>query len=136
MTELKRLGLAYQKKTVSDLLIAPKNRFFYPYQYGNYLYIFSKRKITKNEFKNWLNKEFPSQHADLDYTFAGFNSEYLKLMNTDDYIIVTCHDYQEQLGITGNSSVISELIERLNKLNLTELELEKYQGRSRKTKTQ
>ena len=122
----KKTWFGLSKKTVTDLLIEPKTGFYYPYGYGNYLYIFTKKEIKQSEFEKWLNKEFPSRFADIDETFAGFNSEFLNLMNEDDYLIATNHDYQEQFGVSGKADIIDKIISKFEKANLNEFELEKY----------
>ncbi|WP_338759294.1 hypothetical protein WAF17_11460 [Bernardetia sp. ABR2-2B] len=117
----------FSKKIVTDLLIEPKNGFYYPYSYGNYLYLFTKHDIDQSEFEKWLNKSFPNRFADIDETFTGFNSEFLHLINEDDYIIVNNHDYQEELGITGKTEIIKQIITKFNDLNLEQYEIEKYE---------
>lgn len=129
----KRTWFGLSKKTVTDLLIEQQNGFYYPYDYGNYLYLFSKQKIDQVDFEKWLNKEFPNRFAEIDETFAGFNSDFLNLMNDNDYIIATNHDYQEQLGLTGKMEIIEQIISKFNNLNLAEYETEKHVRRSKKT---
>ena len=129
----KKTWFGLSKKTVTDLLIEQQNGFYYPYGYGNNLYLFSKQEINQTDFENWLNKEFPSRFADIDETFAGFNSEFLNLMNQDDYVIATNHDYQEQFGLTGKAEIIEQIISKFNDLNLAEYETEKYVRESKKT---
>ena len=87
----------YQKKTVTDLLIMPSKHFYYPYQYGSYLYIFTKKDLNKNNFENWLNMEFPSRYGNIDETFAGFKN----LMSEEGFLIATNHDLQHQFGVMG-----------------------------------
>jgi len=122
----KKTWFGLSKKTVTDLLIEQQNGFYYPYGYGNYLYLFSKQKIKLTDFENWLNKEFPSRFVDINETFAGFNSEFLNLMNEDDFVIATNHDYQEQFGLTGKAKIIEQILSKFNDLNLAEYETEKY----------
>ncbi|WP_240642375.1 metallophosphoesterase family protein [Nonlabens xiamenensis] len=121
----KKTWFGLSKKTVIDLLIEQQNGFYYPYGFGNYLYLFSKQKINQSEFEKWLNKEFPSRFGDIDGTFAGFNSELSNLMNEDDYLIATNHDYQEHFGLTGKAEIIEQIILKFNDLNLAEYETEK-----------
>ena len=129
----KKTWFGFSKKTVTDLLIEPKNGFYYPYGYGNYLYIFTKQEIDQTEFEKWLNKEFPSRFGDIDETFAGFNSEFLNLMNEDDYLIATNHDYQEQFGVCGKTNIIEQIVSKFSELNLNEYETEKYVRKLKKT---
>ncbi len=129
----KKTLFGLSKKTVVDLFIEQQNGFYYPYNYGNYLYLITKRKINQSEFEKWLKKEFPNRFADIDETFAGFNSEFLNLINEDDYVIATNHDYQEQFGLTGKAEIIEQIISKFNDLNLEEYETEKYIRESKKT---
>ncbi|PHR87938.1 MAG: hypothetical protein COA80_18470 [Leeuwenhoekiella sp.] len=128
----KKTWFGLSKKTVTDLLIEQQNGFYYPYGYGNYLYLFTKQEIDISKFETWLNKEFPSRFGDIDETFAGFNSEYLNLINEDDYIIATNHDYQEQFGLTGKKEIIEQIISKLNEMALQEYEIENYERENKK----
>tara|TARA_Y100000815_G_scaffold271531_1_gene298300 strand:- start:824 stop:1414 length:591 start_codon:yes stop_codon:yes gene_type:complete len=123
----KKTWFGFSSKIVHDILIKPSDGFFYPYQFGNYLYLFTKAEISEDQFINWYNHEFPNGYKDLDYTFAGFNSENLNLINEKDYLIISCHDYQEQLGFSANKSIISQIIEKLSTLKLSEFELSDYE---------
>ena len=129
----KKTWFGLSKKTVTDLLIEEQNGFYYPYGYGHYLYLFTKQSIDQSEFENWLNKEFPSRFGDIDETFAGFNSEFLNLMNEDDYVIATNHDYQEEFGLAGKAEIIEQIISKFNELNLAEYEIDKYVVETKKT---
>ena len=111
------------KKTVMDFLIMPNKDFYYPYEFGSYLYIFTKQDRTKADFENWLNKEFPSRFGHIDETFTGFEN----LMNDEDYLIATNHDLQHQFGVVGNKSVIDQIIARFENAKLNEFELEDYE---------
>lgn len=109
------------KDTITDLLILPKNDFFYPYEFGSYLYLFTKKQVNKADFENWLNKEFPSRFGDIDESFDGFEN----LMNEDDYVLVTNYDLQHQFGVIGNENTINLIISKFEKAGLDEFELDK-----------
>ena len=121
----KKTWFGLSKKIVSDLLIFPQKDFFYPYQYGHYFYLFTKSEVNRNEFEGWMNSKFPEKFADFDETYAGLNKAEIKLLNENDYLIITNHDYQSEFGVIGNSQIIAKLIERLKKLNLNSFEEEK-----------
>ena len=110
----------FQKK-VTDLLIEPSEGFYYPHDYGYYLYIFTKHKIEKNEFEDWLNKKYLTK--DINESLTEIKSEYIDLINIDDYLLVTNHDLQQHFGICGNENIIKQIISKFNKLNLTEFEI-------------
>ncbi|EPR70426.1 hypothetical protein ADIWIN_3782 [Winogradskyella psychrotolerans RS-3] len=93
----KKTWFGFYKKTVTDLLIMPNQEFYYPYESGSYLYLFTKQKITKAEIENWLNREFPSRFGHIDERFEGFEN----LLNEEDYLIATNHDLQRQFGVIG-----------------------------------
>jgi len=57
---------------VTDFLIMPNQEFYYPYEIGSYLYLFTTHKRTKTDIENWLNKEFPNRFGHIDETFTGF----------------------------------------------------------------
>lgn len=118
----KKVWFGFSKKMVSDLFISPKKGFFYPYQFGHYFYLFTKKKINKNDFENWLNLYFPKRFADFDKTYAGLKKEQLELMNEDDYFIITSHDSQKEFGLIGKNGLIEKLIEKLRHLNLKSFE--------------
>ncbi|WP_396632136.1 hypothetical protein [Maribacter sp. R86514] len=111
------------KKTVTDFLIMPDKSFYYPYEFGSYLYIFTKKNRTKADFEKWLDKEFASRFGHIDETFAGFEN----LMNDEDYLIATNHDLQHQFGVVGNKNIIDEIIAKFKNENLREFELEDYE---------
>jgi len=111
------------KKKVTDLLIEPNEGFYYPHSHGYYLYIFTKHKINKTEFLDWLNKNYLTK--DIDESFTEINSENTDLINKDDYLLVTNHDLQQHFGIYGNENIINQIISKLNKLNLTGFEIKK-----------
>jgi hypothetical protein len=111
------------KKTVTDFLIMPNKSFYYPYEFGSYLYIFTKQDRTKADFENWLNKEFSSRFGHIDETFTGFEN----LMNDEDYLIATNHDLQHQFGVVGNKNIIGQIITKFKNANLSEFELEDYE---------
>lgn len=114
------------KKTVNDLLIFPKKGFYYPYQFGNYFYLFTRRPLNETKFKKWLNEQFIDQIANFDDTFAGMNTQTIQLMNDDDYLLVTNHDHQEQFGITGTFKVTELLRDKLKRMGQGEFEEEEY----------
>ena len=118
--EKKWFGLS--KKKVIDFLILPNKNFYYPHEFGSYLYIFTKEDRTKTDFENWLNEEFPSRFGDIDETFSRFNN----LMNENDYLIATNHDLQNQFGVIGKKSIVDQIISKFKDANLNGLELEDY----------
>ena len=122
----KKTWFGFSSKIVSDLLIHPQKGFFYPYQYGHYFYLYSKRKINILEFEAWLNSKFPYRFGDFDETHAGINKNEIELINEDDYLIITNHDYQEEFGLVGNYKIIEVLIKQLKGLNLQSFKEEEY----------
>jgi len=119
----KKTWFGLSKKTVTDFLILPNKGFYYPYEFGSYLYIFTKQEKSKTDIENWLNKEFPSRFGDIDETFTGFEN----LMNDEDYLIATNHDLQHQFGVVGNKKIIDQIIVKFKNSNLNEFELENYE---------
>ncbi|EKT3965478.1 hypothetical protein SL053_000231 [Flavobacterium psychrophilum] len=111
------------KKKVTDILIEPTEEFYYPYSYGYYLYIFTKHKINKTEFEDWLNKKYLTKG--IDESFTEIKSEFEDLMKKDDYLLVTNHDLQQHFGICGNENIINQITSKFNKLNLNEFEIRK-----------
>ncbi|MCB5984291.1 hypothetical protein LIT13_11840 [Flavobacterium psychrophilum] len=109
------------KKKVTDILIEPTEEFYYPYSY--YLYIFTKHKINKTEFEDWLNKKYLTKG--IDESFTEIKSEFEDLMKKDDYLLVTNHDLQQHFGICGNENIINQITSKFNKLNLNEFEIRK-----------
>ncbi len=118
------LGLG--KKTVYDLLILPNDKFYYPYQFGNYFYLLTKEKITGEIFMNWLNNEFPNRSSDFNDYIGGETTDSKKIRNESDIIIITLHDYQEESVITANKYTIDRLFDRLKDLELAEFTESKY----------
>lgn len=121
----KKTWFGFSKKITTDLLIMPNQEFYYPYEFGSYLYIFTKRKRTKSDFENWLNNEFPDRFGHIDETFAGFEN----LMDEEDYLIATNHDLQHQFGVIGKKNKIDQIIKKFTSANLSEFELENYENR-------
>jgi len=111
----KKTWFGLSKKSVSDLLIQPKNGFYYPYEYGHYFYLFTKHKVNPAEFEKWVNKMFPSRFADFDEGFIIGTDKKFKLLNKDDYILITHHDFQRQFGITANEIITNKLLQILKK---------------------
>ncbi len=111
------------KKKVTDILIEPTEGFYYPYSYGYYLYIFTKHKINKTEFEDWLNKKYLTKG--INESFTEIKSEFEDLMKKDDYLLVTNHDLQYHFGICGNENIIDQITSKFNKLNLNEFEIRK-----------
>lgn len=118
----KKTWFGLSKNKVSDLLIFPKNGFFYPYQYGHYFYVFTKHKLEGKEFEKWLNDKFPKRFSDFDETYAGFNKDQVELMNRDDFLLITNHDYQKEFGLIGESEVIEKLLMKFRQMNLESYE--------------
>ncbi|WP_452227589.1 MULTISPECIES: hypothetical protein [unclassified Lacinutrix] len=120
----KKTWFGLSKKTVTDLLIMPNQEFYYPYGFGSYLYLFTKRKRTKTDIEDWLNKEFPSRFGHIDERFSGFEN----LMDDEDYLIATNHDLQHQFGIIGKKDKIDLIIAEFKKANLSELVLKNFEN--------
>ena len=123
----KKTWFGLSEKTVTDLLILPNQEFYYPHEFGGYLYLFTKQKSTKADIENWLNKVFPSRFGNIDETFTGFEN----LMDEEDYLIATNHDLQHQFGVIGKKSKIEQIISKFKSAGLNEFELEKYEDRFR-----
>lgn len=111
----KKTWFGLSKKTVTDLLIQPKNKFYYPYQYGHYFYLFTKHKVNPTEFQEWINIMFPSKFADFDDTLFMGTNENFEFLNKDDYFLITHHDYQRDFGISANEIITNELLKILRK---------------------
>ena len=120
----KKTWFGFSKKTVTDLLISPNQEFYYPHEFGNYLYLFSKYRRTKSEIENWLDKEFPSRFGDIDETFIGLT----ELLDEEDYLIATNYDLQNQLGLIGKGDIVDIIIEKFRNENLNEFELGDYEN--------
>ncbi len=102
------------KKSVTDILIHPKSGFYYPYDFGHYFYLFTKHKININDFENWLNLHFSNPFADFDKCWGIGVSKGFKLLNKDDYFLITNHDLQSDIGITASEIVADKLLEKLD----------------------
>ena len=111
----KKTWFGLSKKTVTDLLIQTKNKFYYPYQYGHYFYLFTKHKVNPAEFQEWINIMFPSKFADFDDTLFMGTNENFEFLNKDDYFLITHHDYQRDFGISANEIITNELLKILRK---------------------
>jgi hypothetical protein len=109
----KKIWFGLYRKKVADLLILPNDGFFYPYQFGHYLYLFTQRAVEKAEFEDWINSEFLNRFVDFDDTYAGLNKQDIQLMNENDYLIITNYDYQKEFGVIANNKVIEQLISKL-----------------------
>jgi hypothetical protein len=118
------LGLS--KKVKHELLIYPKEGFFYPYQYGSYFYLFSREGITGGKFIKWMDKQFPKRFADFDDTFAGFNSDKINLLHESDYVLVTNYDYQKEFGVVASKELCGVLTAKLKQAGFENLEIEEY----------
>ena len=111
----KKTWFGLSKKTITDLLIQPKNKFYYPYQYGHYFYLFTKHKVNPTEFQEWINIMFPCKFADFDDTLFMGTNENFEFLNKDDYFLITHHDYQRDFGISANEIITNELLKILRK---------------------
>jgi hypothetical protein len=118
----KKTWFGIGRKTVFDILIHPGNEFYYPYQYGHYFYLFTKAEIQENHFQEWLNENFPKRFADFDELVGYGKTNELKLLNPDDYVLITNHDYQKEFGVAASGKIIDKLTERLNEAFNTEME--------------
>lgn len=117
------LGLNKPKR---DMLIFPNSDFYYPYNFGNYTYLFSKNEYTIQDIEIWINTQFPNRWSDLDNTYAGHNTLSIKLIDKDDYLIITNYDYQSEFGIIGKKSIIESLLVRFREMRLDDYEEENY----------
>jgi hypothetical protein len=122
LTREKKTWFGLGRKSINDILIHPNRKFYYPYQYGHYFYLFTKNEVQDNQFTEWLNENFPKRFADFDELVGYGKSNELKLLNKDDYVLITNHDYQKEFGIAAESKTIDKLIERLNENFKTEIE--------------
>ncbi|OKL41125.1 hypothetical protein [Pontibacter flavimaris] len=122
----RRTWFGLSKKVEQELLIYPKDGFFYPYQYGTYFYLFSREEIKENEFLKWMDKQFPNRWTDFDETFAGLNSDTMKFLHEPDYILVTNYDYQKEFGIVASKEICAALIARLKQAAFQSFEAEEY----------
>ncbi|MFK7833218.1 MAG: hypothetical protein AB8B52_08075 [Winogradskyella sp.] len=111
----KKTWFGLSKKTVTDLLIQPKNKFYYPYQYGHYFYLYTKHKVNPAEFQEWINIMFPNKFTDFDDTLFMGTNENFEFLNKDDYFLITHHDYQRDFGISANEIITNELLKILRK---------------------
>ncbi|MER2996652.1 hypothetical protein [Pontibacter populi] len=114
------------KKIEQELLIYPKDGFFYPYQYGSYFYLFSREEIKESDFIRWIEEQFPKRWVDFDDTLAGLNSKTIKLLHQSDYILVTNHDYQKEFGVVGSKEVCATLTAKLRQGAFESFETEEY----------
>jgi hypothetical protein len=137
--ELKEKGISfstfeYERKTWfglssetrADILIHPNDGFFFPYQYGHFFYLYTKHSLNQTEFAKWMNIQFPNKFMDFGDTEIGLNTDSIKLLNSDDYLLVTNHGYQKEFGITGNPEIVSLLRAKLKSLQLDEYEESEY----------
>ncbi|MEX2477944.1 MAG: hypothetical protein WD357_05875 [Gracilimonas sp.] len=127
VTREKKTWFGLLSKTVQDLLIYPNNSFYYPYDFGNYLYLYTRRLISKTEFNDWLLDQFPNGSEDLDRMYAGHNEETINLLNSDDYLIITNHDYQKEFGINAEKAIIDKLKDKFREMRLSGFEEESYE---------
>jgi len=114
----KRTWFGFGRKTVYDLLILPKDKFYYPYQFGNYFYLLTKDKISADSFINWLNNQFPNKFSDFNDYIGGDTTDSKELLNKSDIIIITLHDYQEELAITAHKVIVDELYHKIQSMEL------------------
>jgi hypothetical protein len=114
------------KKTILDLLILPKSGFYFPYKFGNYLYLFTKKLIVPADFESWINIEFPNRFEDFDKVFAGLNSDPINLLDNEDYFIITNYDYQTEFGIIGKSKTIDLILDTFRKAEIKDFEEKIY----------
>ncbi len=120
LVRIKKTWFGFGRKTVTDILIYPQADFYYPYEFGTYTYLFSKQDYSKEQFSDWLSKQFPKGWSDLDDTYAGLNTETVEMLNAQDFLLITNHDYQTEFGIIGNKSIIENILNTFRKMDLTE----------------
>ena len=126
LERIKKTWFGLGTKTVSDLLVYPQTKFYYPYEFGNYTYIYSKNDYSKEQINDWLLKQFPNISSDLDKTYAGFNTESIELLNPQDFLIITNHDYQTEFGVIGNKLTIDKILKILRQMDLNNYDEMKY----------
>ena len=97
----KKTWFGFRTKIVQDLLIHPHNSFYYPYEFGNYLYINTLNIISKSEINDWLIDQFPNRWEQLGYAYSGLNKNPIKLLNRNDYLIIRSHDNETHFGIAA-----------------------------------
>lgn len=114
------------KKVEKELLIYPKDGFYYPYGFGSYFYLYSKKDIQRDEFIEWMDDQFPNRFSDFDDTHAGINWDSIKLLHQSDYILVTNNDYQNEFGITAKKEICNLLKDRFEKANFEDMEMSEY----------
>ena len=122
----KNTWFGLSKKVEQELLIFPKDGFFYPYQYGSYFYLYSKEEIKTSEFIDWMEKQFPKRWADFDDALAGLNSNSINLINKTAYILITNHDYQKEFGLVASKETCTALIDTLKHAGFDSFEVEEY----------
>jgi hypothetical protein len=110
---VKKTWFGLIKKNIYDILIHPCQDFFYPYQYGHYFYLYTKKVLQVNDFKIWIDKNFVNRFADFDELVGSKKTNNLKLLNDDDYILITNHDYQTQFGIASKNKITESLVQKL-----------------------
>ena len=119
----KRIWFGLGQKTVYDILIRPREGFYYPHQYGHYFYLFSKHRIDAGKFEDWLNANFPDRFGDYeDFLVNGISNDF-NLLNPEDYLLITNHDFQKQFGVAGKKEIVERLIERLTNTFKTDIVL-------------
>jgi len=126
LERVKKTWFGLGRKIVTDILIYPKSDFYYPYEFGNYTYLFSQHDYSKEQIDSWLNNQFPNRWADLDETYAGFNTESVELINPQDYLLITNHDYQTEFGIIGNQTITDKILDIFRQMDLSKFEEEIY----------
>ena len=114
------------KKVEQELLIYPKDGFFYPYQYGSYFYLYSNKKIRASEFMKWMEEQFPERWADFDDALAGVNKNAINLINEAAYILITNHDYQKEFGLIASKERCIALTTKLKQAGFENFEVEEY----------
>ncbi|MFC6858977.1 hypothetical protein [Zunongwangia atlantica] len=117
---IEKTWFGFATRTVRDLLIMPNQNFYYPHEFGSYLYIFTKQLRSKAEIEIWLDNEFSNRYADINEEFTGFKN----LMNPEDYLIATNHDLQHQFGVIGGDDKIAKIITKFKNTSLKGFDLE------------
>lgn len=122
----KRTWFGLSKKEVNDILIVQTNEFMYPYIYGHFVYYFSKHEIGKPEMQSWLSEITPNLFGGLDDIYSAMNNYSTKLINNDDYVIVTNHDHQNQFGISAISNILELIRVNIEGLEVDHIEYDEY----------
>ena len=123
---MKKTWFGLHNKAVNDILIPETSKYFYPYVYGNFVYYFSQKKISKNDFIKWLTSNTTNPKFEFDAIYSATNNYRTKVLNEKDFVLVTNHNFQTEFGISGNTIILKQIVEKLKAMNLNNYEEERY----------